>query len=130
MPDVGAVYVFVKPAGGWTTASENSIILPKNKIEKQYFGTSLKNSNNLLLVGAIGGDSNSDLTPRNEPGELYVIQGLNYYWTKTIPLLILQGDSFRKDYYGYSVDSTPDFMFIGAPIEDTKGYKAGGCLHN
>lgn len=127
--DVGAVYVFIKPSGGWRTSSQNTVIFPTKNTERQLFGTSVKKMENILLAGAPGSDINTDGTLRNEPGEVYVIQSLDYFWTETIPLLILQGDTFTKDYFGLALDLFKDEIVVGAPIEKNNQDRPAGVAY-
>lgn len=129
--DVGAVYVYTKlPGESWTSRTETAKLLPRVKDEREFFGYSIKNLFNTLIVGAPGGDYYRDeRTPRNKPGRSYIFQSKNFFWTDVINLYDFTGDSFNKDYYGLSVSLSDRDFFIGASIEDVENAKLSGSVY-
>jgi len=129
--NVGAIYVYAKPATGDWSSTDNAVeILPYDLIENGLFGYSFEVEKNTLLVGASGVNEYFDGTtflPYDEPGAAYVIQGVTYDWTETVDYLKLQGESLAEaDKFGYGLSLSKDFFFVGAVNEDTeKGFNSG-----
>lgn len=128
--DVGAVYVYVKdPDESWSSRTETVKLVPRVKEERELFGASISAFYNTVIIGAVGSDYNKNDTPRNKPGRAYIFQSEDYYWENVIPLMDFTGDSFEKDYFGFSVYIDRSDFFVGAPIEDISTGKLSGSVY-
>jgi hypothetical protein len=52
----GSAYVFVKPSGGWATATETAKLVASDGAASDHFGTSVDRNNDTVVVRAYGGD--------------------------------------------------------------------------
>lgn len=123
---VGSIYVYTKPAYGWDDLTLNAAqIVPYDSLENGLFGYSFDLKENMLVVGAPYAQIlfTHDVTP----GATYLIQGLDYKWEETIPLLKVQGESLKEsDQYGHGVALSNDDFCISAPDENTHmGHNSG-----
>jgi len=139
IPDVGAVYVYSKPAGSKWPAGlipRSAVLQPKDTVAYGYFGYSLANVANTLVVGAPGTtnvltniNGNQLSVPRNKAGAAYVFSATDYAWTQTTQLLKLQGTQYQQpwsDFMGTSVAADLDYYYSGAPSEtNDRGVQAG-----
>ena len=128
--NVGAVYVYTKPFEGWQDMFEAKQIVPYDTLAYGLFGYSFETTYNTLIVGAPLAElkfESGEFTDIRDPGATYVIQGVTYDWSETIPFLKLQGESLNEsDDYGASVALSDDYFFVGALGEDTdEGFNSG-----
>ncbi|NDJ54591.1 MAG: hypothetical protein GYB68_16110, partial [Chloroflexi bacterium] len=113
-PDTGGVYVFVKPSGGWTDATEDLVLLPDVPEDFAFFGRSIDIDGTRLVVGSPsypqtpegGGD------PVNQAGAVYVFEGSGVEWTQTAQLV--RPTPSTGAYFGIDVDVLGDTLLIGA----------------
>jgi hypothetical protein len=48
----GDVYVYLKPSGGWTNATQNIVLTANDGQPEDLFGQSISSSSNALLIAA------------------------------------------------------------------------------
>ena len=104
--DVGAAYVFTKPAAGWADMTQTARLTASDAAANDAFGTSVAVYGETIVVGApergIGGD-----------GSAYIFTKPGDAWTDSEETAELQGTS-GGDRFGRSVDLHGDTVVVGA----------------
>lgn len=119
--DVGVIYVYQRtPDGTWLSGTESSRLLPKVIAEKSYFGYTIDALDNTLITGS---------TPPGGAGKAWVLQSLDFYWDNTIELLVLQGDTFVEDKFGYNVSLDYQSFVIAATAENNSQGAGAGTVY-
>ena len=109
--DAGAVYVYVKPEGGWPAAmTETKKLIAPAKGAGRGFGTALALKGDTLVVGSPGKDDSLI------PGEVFVFQGSGTSWNLKATLSVdgLNG----SDSYGAALDYDGQTLVVGAFGQD------------
>jgi len=107
----GAVYVYVKPANGWTNMTQVAKLTSSDNGEG--FGTSVSISGNTVVVGAAN-TSNFD-APAAGPGAAYVFVKPASGWTNmTESAKLTASDGQPGDAFGDSVSISGNTIAIGA----------------
>ncbi len=111
--DQGSAYVFVKPVGGWATASTfNAKLTASDGAAGDAFGGSVAISGDTVVVGAVGANANQ--------GAAYVfvkpVGGWAGALTETAKLIA--SDGAAGDQFGISVGVSGDTVVVGAFLDD------------
>lgn len=110
----GVVYVYVKPAGGWTNMTETATLSASDGYFGEGFGFSVAVDRDTVAVGAIScsGDGNFG------NGEAYVFKKPSSGWLNMTETAILSdSDALGCDYYGYSVGVSGNTVVVGKTNE-------------
>ena len=111
----GAVYVFVKPAGGWAdTSTFTAELTASDGIASDNFGTSVSLSGDTIVVGAC----NLSGVCSNGPGKAYVFVKPSGGWatTSTFNAELTPSDGgTAQDSFGLPVSIGGDTIVIAAP---------------
>ena len=112
----GAAYVFKRNGSQWV---EEAVLLASDRQENDKFGKSVAISGDYIVVGAdrVFGTSNM------VPGAAYVFKRNGTVWTEQAKLTA--GDTFGRDFFGYSVSMEEDVVAVGAAEEDSGGTNSG-----
>ena len=109
---IGAVYLFLKPAGGWTTNNETAILTALNGVANDTFGGSVAIAGDTAVIGASG-----YLTGR---GIAYVFVKPDLGWaTGTQNANLSASDGVAGDNFGSSVAVSGTTILIGAWLHNT-----------
>jgi hypothetical protein len=114
---VGAAYVFVKPAGGWTNMTETAKLTASNGEHNDSLGTSVSVSGATVAVGAPGFGANY--------GKAYVFVEPPSGWasmTQTAELLVPPSQAVEETGASIAVDGNT--VLVGAPA-----YCQGGAAY-
>ncbi len=115
----GAAYVFHDNSGIW----EQDIKLTASDAGSQkHFGSSISIIGDTLIVGSEG---NISFTPYIA-GSAYLFKNILDNWQETT--ILLASDIGSQDQFGYVVDFSDDFAFIGSPRTDTN-YEDAGAVY-
>lgn len=108
--EAGAVYVFEKPASGWTNMTETVKLTPANSQDGDQFGYSLALHNDALAIGATAQDQ----------GAAYVFEKpADSSWanaTQTAQLLPTNSDD--RYFFGWSIAFNGETIVVGTPDAD------------
>ena len=120
----GAVYVYVRPAGGWTTSTakvETAKLEPSVLTDNDHFGESVAISGDTIVVGAPGDDGDT--------GAAYVFVRPEGGWANTDSFAARLAVSTREvnDFFGVSVAISGDTIVVGAPATGN-GSKHGAAF--
>ncbi len=117
--DAGAVYIFKNIAGIWTQVQKVSA---KDRGKGDEFGSSVSIHDNLAIIGAVyeAEDENGSNTVAYA-GSAYIFKNISGVWVQIQK--IVGSDRMVNDAYGFSVEITPDYAFVGAHYasKDTSG---------
>jgi uncharacterized protein (DUF2345 family) len=105
-----AAYVFVKPASGWTNATQTAKLTPSDGIAATDFGESVAISDNTIVVGAAYEDSAYE-------GAVYVFVKPSSGWADMTETAKLTASDQNSLYFGYSVGISGDTVVAGYPGE-------------
>ncbi|MCB9103874.1 MAG: FG-GAP repeat protein [Anaerolineales bacterium] len=109
----GAIYIFTKPAGGWTSTTEVVKLTAADGAPGDQFGISVDISGDTIVVGANGDESYQ--------GAAYVFTKPASGWadaTQTAKLTASDGAAY--DYFGASVAISGDTIVVGAYGDDIR----------
>jgi hypothetical protein len=114
----GAAYLFVEPASGWKSTSENARLMPSDPCGNCYFGETLSMLKNTVVIG---GPANN-----NSIGAVYAFEKPRNSWKNmTETVKVTPSDGQQRDFFGTSVVLTPSGLFVGSPLhhipQDRKG---------
>ena len=115
--NAGSAYVFVKPSGGWTDASETAKLTASFGAIDDRFGYSVAVDGDTVAVGAHLANNYG-----SSSGGVYLFVKPSGGWgdaTETAQLLPSDGDSGAQ--LGSSVSMDGDTVVAGAPYDDDKG---------
>ncbi len=116
----GSVYVFVKPGGGWITATQTAKLTASDGAEFDFFGFSVAIAEDTVVVGAYFDDSSK--------GSAYVFVKPGGGWlTATQTAKLTAADGAALDGFGYSVAIVGDTVVVGAYEDDDKGTNSGSA---
>jgi hypothetical protein len=112
----GAAYVFVKPAGGWTSSTETAKLTASDAGSQDGLGYSVSISGDGSTIAA--GEIERNLGPNNEEGAVYIFAKPSAGWisaTQTAKLRALDGQMGQL--FGWSVSLSNDgaVLAVGAP---------------
>ena len=115
----GAAYVFRNNSGTW----EQEIKLTASDAGSQkHFGSSINITGDTLIVGSTG---NISFTPYIA-GSAYLFKNILESWQETA--VLQASDIGNRDQFGYVVDFSDDFAFVGSPRTDTN-YEDAGAVY-
>lgn len=99
----GAAYVFVKPGGGWTTATQDAELTASDEDDNAFFGYGVSISGDRIVVGAFGAE------------QTYVFDKPGGGWADATQDAVLQpcGAAAVVD-FGFSVAVDGDLIVVGA----------------
>ncbi len=103
----GAVYVYNKPAGGWSDKGHDALLIADDAQANDFFGGSVAVDGDTILVGANGRDDNG-----SKSGAAYVFVHTGSGWVQQAKLMA--SDAKALDNFGYSVDLAGNTALIGA----------------
>jgi hypothetical protein len=114
--DQGAVYVFVRPEGGWAGAVEVARLTASDGAANDQFGVSVAISGDTVVVGAWG-DDNQGMGGR---GSAYVFVRPEGGWEGTLHerARLTASDRQAGDLFGASVAISGGLIAVGAPWDD------------
>ena len=112
----GAVYVFVRDAGGWT---QQARLLPDEVWTNRHFGAHLAMDGDRALISSDGPDS----------GAVDVVERTSDVWQKTARLAVPSGAPYLGE-YGAAVALQGDTALVGAPGQDQQAGAAYVFDHN
>jgi hypothetical protein len=122
----GAVYVYTKPAGGWTNATQSAELVASDGAEADQLGTSVAISADTIVVGspqhAVGGNP--------DQGAVYVYSKPGSGWvnaTQTAELTASDGAEY--DALGWTVAVSGDTIATGAPLRAVGANGAQGAVY-
>ncbi len=119
--DKGSVFIYQRNRGGADAWGLVTTLINTNGLSGHAFGYSVALECETLVVGAPYADGN-----RVESGEVYVYErneggADNWGCVKSLAPLA----SVEKTKFGFSVGVYGDRIIVGAPYDDTKGYRSG-----
>jgi FG-GAP repeat/Prealbumin-like fold domain len=122
--DVGAAYVFVKPASGWANATERAKLTSAHP-RPGGFGSTVAISGDTIVVGA---QAETASTP--EQGVVYVFVKPAGGWTSgTQTAKLTASDGASGDFFGDSVAISGDTLVAGAPQKNVSGHDQQGAAY-
>lgn len=110
----GAVYVFEKPATGWTNATETAKLIASDQAYNDYLGYSVSIDGNTIAAGSYADDDMG-----SNSGSVYIFEKTGAHWvngTETAKLLASDGAS--GDSFGRSVAISGSTVVVGAYQHD------------
>ncbi len=122
MLDAGAVYVFTKPAAGWTSSTESAKLTATDGAAGDEFGISVAIDGDTVVTGAYRDDSMAtDSDDGLDSGSVYVFDRdpESGKWSQTAKLTASNGDG--GDRFGNSVAVDGDTAVVGAYLDDNPG---------
>ena len=119
--DSGSVYVFTKPAGGWTTGTEADKLTASDGAAGDGFGISVAVDGDTAVIGAYGDDDND-----TDSGSVYVFTKPAGGWTTgTEADKLTASDGAAGDGFGISVAVDGINAVVGAYGNDDNGADSG-----
>ncbi|MFA6402206.1 MAG: T9SS type A sorting domain-containing protein [Salinivirgaceae bacterium] len=119
----GAVYVYEKPAGGWTNMTETVKVLPNDISGFDRFGESLCISGNTLVVGGLLSKVNNQ-----ETGAVYVFEKPASGWVDiTQKAKLYASDGENGDYFGIDIGLSGSTIIVGAYYDNTDFERTGSA---
>ena len=118
MLDAGAVYVFTKPAAGWTSSTESAKLTATDGAAGDEFGISVAIDGDTVVTGAYRDDSMAtDSDDGLDSGSVYVFDRdpESGKWSQTAKLTASNGDG--GDRFGNSVAVDGDTAVVGAYLD-------------
>jgi len=103
----GAVYLYRKPSGGWSSKSHDVMLVAADGQANDFFGGSVAVDGDTVLVGANGDDDHG-----SKSGAAYVFVQTGSSWVQQAKLTA--SDAKAADNFGYSVDLAGNSAVIGA----------------
>ena len=121
--DSGSVYVFIKPATGWATATETSRLTAPDAAAGQLFGYSVAVDDDTVVVGAYGDDGNG---PGSGSAYIFIMPATGWVADAEYneAAKLTASDGTEGDRFGYSVAVNANTAVIGAYLAD--GTDSGG----
>jgi hypothetical protein len=108
----GSAYVFVKPGGGWTTATETAKLTPSDAAASDLFGYAVAISGDTVVAGA----PFDDIGANTDQGSAYVFVKPGGGWATTTQTAKLTAtDGAASDEFGFAVAISGDMALVGAP---------------
>lgn len=110
----GAVYVFVKPEGGWDSMTQTAELTASDGMANALFGGSVAIADNAIVVGA----DNEAANGQTAAGEAYVFVKPADGWadaTETATLLPRNAKCPVECNFGASVSISSETVLVGAP---------------
>ncbi len=121
--DIGAVYVFKKPAGGWTDTTETAKLTTLKADDFHELGSSVCIDGDYIVAGAVGDTAVADYS-----GAAYIFRKPASGWTDTTETAKLKAsDAEALDYFGISVSMDGNYVLVGANEEDENGAESGAA---
>ena len=119
----GSVYVFTKPANGWTTTSTAAKLTASDGATHDDFGDSVAIHGDTIVVGAYGDDDNGA-----QSGSAYVFtKPANGWATTSTAAKLTASDGAADDQFGPSVAVHGDTIVVGASQDDDNGSGSGSA---
>ncbi len=115
----GAAYVFRNNSGTW---EQNIKLTASDAGSQKHFGSSINITGDTLIVGS---DGNISFTPYIA-GSAYLFKNILDNWQETA--VLQASDIANRDQFGYVVDFSDDFAFVGSPRTDTN-YEDAGAVY-
>jgi FG-GAP repeat protein len=120
----GAAYVFVKPAGGWVTATETAKLTSSTATINDELGWSVAVRGDTVLASAPTG------YPVDVPGKVLLFTRPGGGWSSTTETAVLTpSDGAPGDYFGYFVAMDGGTIVVGAPDHDVASYPGNGAAY-
>ena len=110
----GAVYVFVKPSGGWTTtATPTATLTNSNGAGNDQFGFAVAISGDTIVIGA----PTRRIPPHSNRGEVYVFVKPGGAWADSAnpTARLTDNNGLANDQFGFAVAMDNDTIVAGAP---------------
>ena len=111
--DVGAAYVFTRPATGWADMTQMARLTASDAVANDEFGTSVAVHEDTIVVGAPEKDTNPDPNVDNARGSAYIFTKPANGWAGMTETATLRGQS-DGDRFGRSVAVHGDTVVVGA----------------
>jgi len=104
----GAAYIYIKPVGGWATATEDAQMTSSDGAAGDEFGATLAIDGDTVLIGAWRDNS--------DRGSAYIFVRPGGGWTGALTedAKLISSSGAADDYLGVSVDIDGDFAIVGA----------------
>jgi len=125
--DAGAVYIFVKPGGGWSgNLTETAKLTASDKADSDWFGSSVAISGDAVVVGApyyaTGG--------MGDTGTAYLFIKPGGGWSDMNQTArLIAADLAGGEELGWSISISGDDVVVGAPSADPGGIDAAGAAY-
>jgi hypothetical protein len=122
----GAVYVFTKPSGGWTNATQTAELTASDGAAHDNFGWSVAVSTDTVVAGSpvhsVGGNSSQ--------GGVYVFAKPGGGWANaTQTAELTASDGAASDQLGSSVSLSADTVVAGSPFRTVGGNTFQGAVY-
>jgi len=119
----GSAYVFVKPDGGWSDATQTAKLTASDGAANDNFGESVSVTGGTIVAGAYGDDDNGSLS-----GSAYVFVKPSGGWSDaTQTAKLTASDGTANDHFGISVSVSGDTIVVGAPHDNDNGTESGSA---
>jgi hypothetical protein len=120
----GAAYIFQKPEGGWSNATETAKLTANDSAREDFFGDAVAISGDTIIVGAEGHDAGADHT-----GAAYVYHKPADGWvtTSAFDAKLLPDDRAQEGEFGDSIGVEGDRWMFSAEGDDANGEDSGAA---
>jgi hypothetical protein len=108
----GAAYVFVKPANGWSDATETAKLTASDGATDDFFGSSVSISGDTVAIGADGATIGSN--PYQGAVYFFVEPPSGWITTSSFAAKVTTSDGAAGDQFGYSLSLNTDTLVVGA----------------
>jgi len=107
----GSAYVYTKPQGGWTDATQTAKLTASDAADADYFGMSVAVSGSVVAVGA----PNKQIVKYQQGVAYAYIQPFGGWRDQTENIELTASDAQQGDYFGNSVSTNGVSVVVGAP---------------
>jgi hypothetical protein len=108
--EIGAAYVFVKPASGWRNMTQTAKLTPSDGAKHDFFGSSTAIDGNTIVIGS------PQFYPSTGSGKAYVfVEPASGWQDMTQTAELTASDAFQNDEFGFSVGIKGGTVAVGAP---------------
>ncbi|HVI11034.1 MAG TPA: FG-GAP repeat protein, partial [Candidatus Binatia bacterium] len=112
VPGVGAAYVYVEPAGGWTSMTETAKLTASDGIMDNFFGYSVAVSGSTIVVG----EPHQEVNGVYDAGAAYVFVEPTGGWSSMTQTAKLTSGGLQGDQFGQAVAINGNTIAVGAPF--------------
>lgn len=120
--NTGMAYVFEKPLDGWLDTTQNAILTASDGLTNDYFGISVSNYEDRIIVGAVFADQTTS------SGVAYIYARPEDGWVDmTEAAILVPSDGSSGDKFGQSVCNEGNVFIVGSPQDDDNGHESGAA---